>query len=132
MLFRRPEFTLVENLAQREGDHPARILRFDHVGDVEIAGRYIGRRELVTVFLRQFSSLCLAILGLIEFLAVEDLDRGLGAVINNSRGILFAYRDGRYAQEFGETRWQAAVEAATRRMIDELYAETPAARLRDV
>lgn len=57
-------------------------------------------------------------------------ERGLGAVINNSRGILFAYRDGRYAQEYGETRWQAAVEAATRHMIDELCAETHAARLR--
>jgi len=57
-------------------------------------------------------------------------ERGLGAVINNSRGILFAYRDSRYAQEFGESRWQAAVEAATRHMIDELSTETPAARLR--
>jgi orotidine-5'-phosphate decarboxylase len=56
-------------------------------------------------------------------------DRGLGAVVNNSRGILFAYREGQYAKEFGEARWQDAVEAATRRMIDELRAETPAGRL---
>jgi len=55
--------------------------------------------------------------------------RGLGAVINNSRGILFAYRDGEYAKTYGEARWQAAVEAATRRMIEDLRAETPAARL---
>jgi len=55
--------------------------------------------------------------------------RGLGAVINNSRGILFAYREGEYAKTFGEPRWQAAVEAATRRMIDELRAETSAGRL---
>jgi orotidine-5'-phosphate decarboxylase len=56
-------------------------------------------------------------------------DRGLGAIVNNSRGIIFAYRDQRYAKEFGEARWQAAVEAATRRMIEELAAETPASRL---
>jgi orotidine-5'-phosphate decarboxylase len=54
---------------------------------------------------------------------------GLGAVINNARGILFSYREGEYARVFGENRWQMAVEAATRRMIDELRAETPAARL---
>jgi orotidine-5'-phosphate decarboxylase len=54
---------------------------------------------------------------------------GFGAVINNSRGILFAFRDGEYARTFGEARWQAAVEAATRRMINELAAETPAGRL---
>jgi len=58
-------------------------------------------------------------------------DRGFGAIVNNSRGILFAYREGRYAKEFGEARWQSAVEAATRRMIDELKAETPASRLMD-
>lgn len=54
---------------------------------------------------------------------------GFGAVINNSRGILFAFRDGEYAKVFGDARWQAAVEAATRRMIDELAAETPAGKL---
>jgi orotidine-5'-phosphate decarboxylase len=54
---------------------------------------------------------------------------GFGAVINNARGILFAYREGECAKVFGEARWQAAVEAATRRMIDELREETPAGRL---
>jgi orotidine-5'-phosphate decarboxylase len=55
--------------------------------------------------------------------------RGFGAVINNSRGILFAYRQAEYATTFGEARWQAAVEAATRRMIEEIRTETPAGRL---
>jgi orotidine-5'-phosphate decarboxylase len=56
-------------------------------------------------------------------------DRGLGAIVNNSRGILFAYRRPEYAQRFGAARWQEATEAATRAMIDSLRAETPAGRL---
>ncbi len=42
---------------------------------------------------------------------------GLGAVINNSRGILFAYQKDPYKSKFGEKNWQAAVEAATQDMI---------------
>lgn len=53
---------------------------------------------------------------------------GLGAVINNSRGIIFAHRRPEYAQ-LGEDRWQEAVEAATLEMIAALRAETPAGRL---
>lgn len=45
---------------------------------------------------------------------------GLGALVNNSRGINFAFRSGKYAEEFGEQRWEAAVEAATRAMIADL------------
>jgi len=56
-------------------------------------------------------------------------DRGLGAIVNNSRGILFAYRREPYATQFGEARWQEAVEAATRDMIERLAADTPAGRL---
>ena len=55
--------------------------------------------------------------------------RGMGAVINNSRGILFAYKKPEYAR-FGEKDWEGAVEAATRDMIDALAAETTAGRLR--
>ncbi len=47
-------------------------------------------------------------------------DRGRGAIINNSRGILFAHSRREYAERFGAARWQDAVEAATREMIDEL------------
>jgi len=54
---------------------------------------------------------------------------GTGAVINNSRGILFAFSRSPYAEQFGQARWQEAVEAATRAMIDQLRAETPAGRL---
>lgn len=55
--------------------------------------------------------------------------QGRGAVINNSRGLIFAYRRKPYAEQFGPARWQAAVEAATRDMIAQLRAETPAGRL---
>jgi orotidine-5'-phosphate decarboxylase len=46
--------------------------------------------------------------------------RGLGAIINNSRGIIFAHERAEYSQRFGATRWQEGVEAATREMIAEL------------
>jgi len=45
---------------------------------------------------------------------------GLGAIVNNSRGINFAYRSGPLAAEFGPRRWEAAVEAATKQMIADL------------
>lgn len=54
---------------------------------------------------------------------------GLGAIVNNSRGILFAYRRPEYAERFGAARWQAATEAATRDMIAQLRANTTAGRL---
>ena len=54
---------------------------------------------------------------------------GLGALVNNSRGINFAYRSGRGAAEFGEQRWEAAVEDATRQMIAALAEQTPAGAL---
>ncbi len=47
-------------------------------------------------------------------------DRGRGAIVNNSRGIIFAYSRREYADRFGAARWQEAVDAATRAMIDEL------------
>ena len=54
---------------------------------------------------------------------------GLGAIVNNSRGIIFAHARPEYRDRFGEHRWQEAVEAATRDMIDELRAETAAGGL---
>lgn len=50
---------------------------------------------------------------------------GLGAVVNNSRGILFAHARKPYAEKFGPPRWQEAVEAATRDMIDQLRTAVP-------
>lgn len=50
---------------------------------------------------------------------------GLGAIVNNSRGIIFAHS----RPEFRKLDWQQAVEAATRDMIEQLRAETSAGRL---
>ncbi len=55
--------------------------------------------------------------------------QGLGAIINSSRAIIFAHARGEYAERFGAARWQGAVEAATRDMIDQLAADTPAGEL---
>ncbi len=56
-------------------------------------------------------------------------EEGLGAVVNNSRGIIFAYSLRGYDERFGAARWQEAVAAATGQMIDELRSETNAGRL---
>ena len=55
--------------------------------------------------------------------------RGGGAIINNSRNIIFAHLRRPYSQRFAGGQWQQAVEAATRDMIEQLRAETPAGRL---
>ena len=54
---------------------------------------------------------------------------GRGAIVNNSRAIIFAYRDRPYVDRFGAGRWQEAVEAATRQMIEEIRDQTPAGKL---
>jgi orotidine-5'-phosphate decarboxylase len=54
---------------------------------------------------------------------------GRGAIVNNSRGIIFAHRAKAYAERYGAGRWQEAVEAATRDMIEQLRAATPAGKL---
>jgi orotidine-5'-phosphate decarboxylase len=51
--------------------------------------------------------------------------QGLGAIVNNSRGIIFAHARPEYKDRFGPSRWQAAVEAATRDMIAQLQSEIP-------
>lgn len=56
-------------------------------------------------------------------------DQGLGAIVNNSRGIIFAHSRVEYRDKFGDARWQEAVEAATREMIAQLRAETSAGKL---
>jgi orotidine-5'-phosphate decarboxylase len=48
---------------------------------------------------------------------------GLGGIVNNSRGIIFAHSRKEYKDTFGDARWQGAVEAATRDMIAQLAAE---------
>lgn len=56
-------------------------------------------------------------------------ERGLGAVVNSSRGILFAHARAPYSQKFGAAQWQRAVEAATHDMIADLRTHTPAGKL---
>jgi orotidine-5'-phosphate decarboxylase len=56
-------------------------------------------------------------------------EHGLGGIVNNSRGIIFAYERPEYRDRFPAAQWQQAVEAATREMIDQLRAETPAGKL---
>lgn len=51
---------------------------------------------------------------------------GLGAVVNNSRGLTFAY----LRKDLASLPWQRAIEVATRAMIDDLAVNTPAGRLR--
>ncbi len=60
--------------------------------------------------------------------AAFDAD-GLGAVVNNSRGLAFAYLRKDLASRFG-SEWQRAIEWAAREMIDDLAANTPAGKLR--
>jgi orotidine-5'-phosphate decarboxylase len=55
--------------------------------------------------------------------------QGLGAVVNNSRGIIFAHERPEYKARFGPGRWQDAVAAATSAMIDELRQSTTAGKL---
>jgi len=56
-------------------------------------------------------------------------EQGSGAIVNNSRGIIFAHTRSPYSERFGPTRWQEAVEAATREMIEQLRGQTPAGKL---
>lgn len=56
-------------------------------------------------------------------------DRGFGAVVNNSRGIIFAHDRPAYRDKFAPGQWQDAVRAATLAMIDDLRAGTPAGKL---
>ncbi len=55
--------------------------------------------------------------------------RGLGAIVNNLRGIIFAHSRREYAGRFSPAQWQDAVAAATRDMIEQLRSETTAGKL---
>ncbi|MDR1384110.1 MAG: orotidine-5'-phosphate decarboxylase [Planctomycetaceae bacterium] len=52
---------------------------------------------------------------------------GLGAIVNNSRGIIFAYKTGEFAGKYD--CWEDAVLAATKAMIIRLAEDTPAGKL---
>jgi len=55
---------------------------------------------------------------------------GSGAIVNSSRGIIFAGERPEYAARFSPTEWEKAVEAATHDMINDLATNTPAGNLR--
>ncbi len=57
--------------------------------------------------------------------------QGLGALINSSRGINFAYNRAPYSERYAPEDWESAVEEATKDMIDDLANSTPAGALRD-
>ena len=56
-------------------------------------------------------------------------ENGLGAIVNNSRGITYAYARPPHKGRFGND-WQGAVRQAVHDMIDDLAANTPAGKLR--
>lgn len=56
-------------------------------------------------------------------------ENGWGAVVNSSRGIIFAWERREYAGRFGPAAWEQAVEAATREMIADLAQNTSAGKL---
>lgn len=46
--------------------------------------------------------------------------RGLGAIVNSSRGIIFAHSRAPYTRRFGESGWREAIAAATDAMVEDL------------
>ena len=46
--------------------------------------------------------------------------RRLGAIVNSSRGVIFAHGRAPYNRRFGQARWREAVAAATDAMVDDL------------
>ena len=56
-------------------------------------------------------------------------ENGLGAVVNNSRGLTFAFHRKDLASRFG-SNWQRAIEEAALEMINDLALNTPARLLR--
>lgn len=56
-------------------------------------------------------------------------EQGLGALINSSRGINFAYNSQAYKDKYAPEEWEQAVEQATRDMIEDLKTNTPVGAL---
>ncbi len=56
-------------------------------------------------------------------------ENGQGALVNNSRGITFAYNKPAYREKFADN-WRRAVEEAVHEMINDLAENSPAGRLR--
>ncbi|MDR1290130.1 MAG: orotidine-5'-phosphate decarboxylase, partial [Planctomycetaceae bacterium] len=64
-----------------------------------------------------------------EDVAAAFDENGLGAIINNSRGLLYAYKNEPYKSKYGESKWETAVESATKDMIEQLKNKTTARKL---
>jgi orotidine-5'-phosphate decarboxylase len=56
-------------------------------------------------------------------------DKGMGAIINNSRGVTFAYERPQYAEKF-KGNWQACIEQAVQDMNADLAAHTSTRKLK--
>ena len=56
-------------------------------------------------------------------------ENGLGAIVNSSRGIIFAHSRDDLKGKYGDSEWQKAVEVATNQMIDSLRSETSVSKL---
>ncbi len=56
-------------------------------------------------------------------------EQGLGALINSSRGVTFAFQRPDLRETFGSD-WQGAVAQAVREMVEDLAVHTPAGRLK--
>lgn len=52
-------------------------------------------------------------------------EEGFGALVNSSRGILFAYERSEY-DGYGQDRWEQAIQQATQDTISDIASETPA------
>jgi len=50
---------------------------------------------------------------------------GRGAIVNSSRGIIYAWTRSPYKEQFGEARWRDAIDAATKAMIADIHAALP-------
>lgn len=61
--------------------------------------------------------------GVDDVLGAFDAD-GLGAVVNSSRGIIFAWELEPYRSEYGPARWREAVRAAAADMREQLWTAT--------
>ncbi len=56
-------------------------------------------------------------------------ENGLGAIVNNSRGIIFAYTKASYKAKFGAD-WKAAIGQAVHDMVEDLAVHTSCGKLR--
>jgi len=54
---------------------------------------------------------------------------GGGAIVNSSRGVIFAYEREPYSKRHGQKNWQDAVAAAARDATETLREHTPAGHL---